>query len=105
MLRPHHDRRNGLAAQKAVFTKAAFWEYEQEWRILNSKGGPRTEGFPPELLDGVILGAKISSEHEATIRRWVRKRGVPTELLRARIDETFYRIRIENADARKGDPP
>lgn len=85
----HRDRE---ALVDAVLTKAEFWRYEQEWRIVDPYNGPGSRGFAPELLDAVILGANIRDEDEAMVREWVAKR--PIAFLRARIDDERYRMKI-----------
>lgn len=47
---------------KALLTKAKFWSYEDEYRILDPFKGPGLQEFPRELLDGVFLGASIETE-------------------------------------------
>lgn len=80
--------------KRALLTKADFWSYEKEWRIFlgaNSKGAHK---FPSESLDGIILGAKITTEDENKVRDWVRNSGHEVEWLRAIEHPTEFRLEI-----------
>lgn len=61
----------------AMRTKADFWEYEQEWRSLQPNMAGKIVDFDPEVVDGVILGAKCSDEDEDEVRRIVECRSLP----------------------------
>jgi len=54
--------------------KADDWEYEQEWRIVETKKGPGIQNFPEDALSGVILGCRITQENKEDLLRWCRKR-------------------------------
>lgn len=47
-----------------ILTKAEEWAYEQESRVLKSKGGAGNFDFKHELLSSVILGARSKSSVE-----------------------------------------
>ncbi|WP_336979125.1 DUF2971 domain-containing protein [Brevundimonas nasdae] len=47
---------------EALCTKADFWKYEQEWRYINPGAAGTVVEFNPNVIDAVILGAKISQE-------------------------------------------
>lgn len=64
----------------ALVTKAAFWSYEQEWRILQPSG-PGTYGFDPGRLKQIILGARISDGDRQRVRGWIEGRSI--EILEA----------------------
>lgn len=44
-------------------TKADIWKYEEEWRLINHTDGPGIYKYPPDRLDGIILGANISGNY------------------------------------------
>ena len=48
-------------------SKACSWRYQKEWRVVDwpTKAGVRS--FPPNLLTGLILGARMSEED----REWI----------------------------------
>lgn len=77
--------------------KSEHWEYEQERRIIKSHydGGSKIYTFDTELLTGIILGAKISSNDEKTILDWVSKKKTPTKIYKAKIDGDAYRLNIK----------
>ena len=81
--------------EAALLSKAQDWAYEKEWRIIDHDNGPGVQRFAPELLDGVILGARISSESEERIRAAVSQRSPATQLFKARLDGAAFRVLIK----------
>ena len=54
-------------------TKSTDWEYEQEWRYVllrPADEAPRRIPYPPEALTGVLLGHRISDEHQEKVCEW-----------------------------------
>jgi hypothetical protein len=84
-------------SEKALLTKADYWSYEKEWRILEHDKGPGVHVYPPALLDGIIMGALTPENDRALVREWIAERHVPTELLQARFHEQLYSLRMETA--------
>lgn len=85
--------------QKVVsifLTKAKFWEYEREWRIILAQSGPGAYPFPPEHLKGVILGVYISDDNKDQVISWIRERDCPIEVYQARLKEKEYGIYIDS---------
>ena len=80
--------------EAALLAKAGQWKYEQEWRLIHYKLGPGVRKFPEKALNGVVLGARISTTDEENVRRWVRGRRFPTQLLRAVQSLTNYSLTI-----------
>jgi hypothetical protein len=78
-------------------TKSNHWEYEKEWRIIKTphEGGAGIYTFQPELLTGVIIGAKISPGDEKAINDWVSKRKTPIRIFKAQMNRKSYRLDIE----------
>ncbi len=58
----------------ATLTKAKDWEYEEEYRIIDHRGGPGVRELPPALLSEVIIGCRMLPEHRAQIRGWCLRR-------------------------------
>jgi hypothetical protein len=79
---------------KALLTKADFWSYEQEWRVIDHDTGPGVHKFPGELLDAIILGARISAEDRQKVLTWVAQRRTIIEVLHAQIDDERFRLKI-----------
>jgi hypothetical protein len=78
-----------------VYTKAKEWAYEEEWRIhTHAASGPGVEQFPPQILTGVILGARISDADREAVISWTRQRETPCEILQATLAKHEYRIEI-----------
>ncbi|MBF0457433.1 MAG: DUF2971 domain-containing protein [Nitrospirae bacterium] len=78
-----------------IFTKAIDWCYEEEYRTMDFDNGPGEKHFPPELLTGVILGARMTPENKREVVGWVRARKTPTELLEAHIKEGSFSLEIK----------
>lgn len=77
----------------ALLTKAAFWEYEKEWRLISTSGN-RFLKFPERHLDGIILGARISIEDENIVQDWTRNRTAPISIFRAVPNARAYTLSI-----------
>lgn len=80
--------------QKLVMVKAAEWAYERELRMIDYRSPPGFRSFPSNMLTGVVLGARISSDDEAFILELVRKRNPEIDVLRARLSEERYCLDI-----------
>lgn len=85
------------AMEKALLNKAEDWKYENEWRIVEPRG-PGVREFPPDSLTGVILGARISAQHEVLIRQWANQRPSSPKLYRARPCSETFSIHIEEVN-------
>ena len=87
-------------AEKALLTKADFWSYEKEWRIIRYEdGGGQNCGiqiYPNEYLDGIIFGARISEVDKSDVVSWVKRRKNPVQLLQADLDPDTFRIVLSN---------
>lgn len=83
-------------SEKALLTKADFWSYEEEWRIVEHEAGPGVHKFPAGLLDAVILGARISPKDQERITKLVAQRRTKTDILHAQIDTKRFRLTIGN---------
>ena len=59
---------------KKLLIKADDWEYEQEWRIVETKKGSGIQNFPEDALSGVILGCRIERTDKENLIEWCRKR-------------------------------
>jgi hypothetical protein len=81
-----------------VYTKASEWAYEEEWRVHNADGGPGVKEFPPEILTGVIFGARIADVDRKAVCAWVRTRKTPCEFLQANLSKDQFRVEISPAD-------
>ncbi len=85
------------AMQNSVLLKSQDWSYEQEFRMIDYRGGAGYRDIPRGYLKGVILGARISDEDEEFVRTVCAERP-EIELERARIHDTEFRVEIGPAD-------
>jgi len=81
-------------SRDALLSKADFWSYENEWRLINPKRPPGVHRYPSELLEGVILGAKISDEDKDQLKEWISTLKHQVKLFQATINEKNFRIDI-----------
>jgi hypothetical protein len=83
--------------KSALLTKADYWSYEKEWRVINFKGVGSVE-LSPTALDGVIFGARISSSLRERITKLAAHRE-NIEFLNANFDPKNFRLHLTNAPA------
>lgn len=86
---------NWTMFQRALLTKADFWSYEEEWRLVINGKKPGSHRFPDGALDGIIFGCAVSKEHEDAVRLAASRYDI--EWLRASIDERTFRLNIVRA--------
>ena len=81
-------------AQAVVLTKAQWWGYEQEWRILlvDQPLGPHP--YRPEALDSVILGCAAPQDQEAFVRASLAKSAPGIRVDRATIADGEYGLAV-----------
>lgn len=78
-----------------IFTKAQFWKYEKEWRIVEHDNGRGTYKFPKELLTGNIFGSQMCDKNKKDIREWVRLNKLKPIFYQASIKDKEYGLNIE----------
>lgn len=76
----------------ALCTKAEFWAYEQEWRLIGSADAHSKLRFDPNVITGLIFGAKITPEDEAWLRQKLAGRNI--ELMRATPSHKTFDLEI-----------
>lgn len=80
--------------EATLLTKASFWEYEQEWRIIGHNHGPGTYQFPPQLLTGVILDCQMQDETKQTIKEWASRRNPCPRVYQAEVKQREFGIAV-----------
>ena len=80
-----------------VATKSNHWKYEKERRVVKTEeeGGSKIYTFEPELLTGVILGAKISAADEKKVLSWVEMSNSDIVVYRAKMNINSYSLDIK----------
>lgn len=76
---------------KYLLTKTRQWEYEQEWRLVDS-GFTGSWPFPPAALSGVIFGSAISESDREEVIKWIEARKLRVDLLQARVEGPHIQI-------------
>lgn len=79
--------------EQVILTKADFWGYEREWRLLDQDSGPGLHPFPASALDGVIFGVETSQSDMNDIAALADAFANPIQLLKASIDDRLFELR------------
>jgi hypothetical protein len=92
------------AVRHAFLTKADYWRYEREFRVVAKEGADATSGFlpchqgyvqiKPTALLGLILGCQMSSAHRAEAIAIASAANHKVRFYDAILDEDTYRLRI-----------
>jgi hypothetical protein len=83
------------AASAVLLTKAAFWDYEAEWRTLSIPGEAGFRKFTPGMLTGVVLGVATSTENRKMVADLCAKSATELRLLEAKIRPGAYAIDVK----------
>jgi hypothetical protein len=81
--------------EKSLLTKSDDWGYEHEWRIVEYQNGPGVYEISEHALTGIILGARISDEHEQQVTRWISQRSPSIPQYKAAPSTTEFRVIIK----------
>lgn len=82
------------ATMKSILTKGITWAYEKEWRIVRDRGGRQVVQPQRSVIDGVILGARISIEDRKMVLGWVNEARRPMEVYQAGVDASEYALAV-----------
>lgn len=85
----------------SLLTKAKEWEYEKEYRILNTRMVTKTAKFPEEALTGVIFGVKTPECNKKLILDWCNCRNSKVAVYQARLKENEYGLVIDKLEISK----
>lgn len=68
-----------------MLTKADFWAYEREWRLLHTSatGGAGARRYGAQCIASVHLGCRITPETRAEVLSWCAERSAPIEVYQA----------------------
>ena len=78
----------------ALLTKADFWAYEAEWRMIGYREGPGLYEFPAICLDAIIFGARTSSDDHQEILALAKSRQYPVKIYKTEFDASQFRMHI-----------
>lgn len=78
-----------------IFTKARFWKYEKEWRIVDHEHGRGLYRFPIKALTGVIFGENMEKKHKKNIKEWIQMNDFTSIFYQASIKDKEYGLNIE----------
>lgn len=79
---------------KSLLTKADFWTYEEEWRMISPSRPPGVHKYPADLLVGVILGANMSAENTDIVMKWISNKKRNVDIFQASINEKNFGLDI-----------
>lgn len=77
-------------AEASLLTKARYWEYEQEWRIIIWAFPSRVHQCKRDVVERLYLGCEISESDENTLINMVK--GKKTEVYKLDTDEYTYSL-------------
>jgi hypothetical protein len=86
------SKRNPEPQMKFFFTKSRCWEYEQEWRILQPRGGTAVP-FDSAALTGIYLGCEMPEVHQEVIVRLLA--GFPAHVYEMKSAATKFKVEAE----------
>ena len=74
-----------------LMTKAEQWQYENEYRCIDPKGGG-LRSFPEDQLAAVLLGCQMSDADRTEVLSWVEQRKRPLVVYQAHMADRKYAI-------------
>ena len=104
---PDDDNSDLLTA--TFLTKARYWKYETEFRVIAKEGAanaeshfiPSHQGYvqiKPSALIGLILGCQINPKHREEAIAIARAATNKVEIYQAHLDEESYQLKILKSD-------
>ena len=84
----------GPLGDKVLLTKAKCWEHETEWRISVADYANRAIKSPHPILEGIILGCKMSPEQRMEIIELNNQRARPVQIFEARKKKFEFALEI-----------
>lgn len=82
--------------RRCLLMKAAEWEYESEWRLIELDTEPGEYPFPPPFLDRIVFGALCPPETITEICSWLVGRPSPVRLFKADLARDRYAIHVSD---------
>ncbi len=79
---------------EGVFTKAKRWEYEHEYRKIETEKDPGNHWLPTGMVKGVILGCRISAPDRAFVMQLVEKADHDVAVYEASVEPGRYAVTI-----------
>ena len=80
--------------EKALYTKADYWAYEQEWRVL-SRNYVGVRLFTPRDLPSIIFGARCPEDDKVRVREWAKAGGLLPAFYQAQFDSKTFGLRVK----------
>ena len=90
------DIKNIHQYRKAFGIKSQHWSYEEERRIIKAEDheGPGLYSFEPELMTGVILGARMDEDSKDKVLHWIEDYPTEITVYQAKLNEYEYKLDI-----------
>lgn len=80
--------------EKALFIKADYWAYENEWRVL-SRNYIGHKLFCPRDLPTIVFGAKCSQADKRSVEKWARTGKLAPAFYQAQFDSKTFELRLK----------
>jgi hypothetical protein len=84
----------GTYQDKVVLTKASFWAYEREWRIIEHEHGSGVYRYNQGDLKQIIFGVKTPSKDVDTVLAILKERQLSPKLFKAGLHEENFAIKL-----------
>jgi len=84
----------GPLGDKVLLTKAKCWEHEAEWRITVADCANRAIKSPHPILEGIILGCKMTPAQRVEITALNNRRERPVQIFEARKKQFEFALEI-----------
>lgn len=81
----------------AFLTKADFWSYEREWRLIRPDRPPGFYRCPPGSLKAIVVGARISVQQKQAVRDLVAALDPAPALHQAHFHSSQFRMEIRTS--------
>ena len=85
--------------EKSVLTKADFWAYEKEWRIIEHEKGAGVYAFAASHLEEIIFGLNAQPTDKRAVKEALANLGLHPQIRQAVKHATEFRIELVNDDA------
>jgi len=79
---------------KALLTKAKYWGYEKEFRIIKNNAANKYEMINPEEVDSIYFGIKTENANVEKIRDINKNKNI--KFFKCEIDENSYSLKIKS---------
>lgn len=78
----------------ALRTKAEFWAYEKEWRLMLAGAARKSMDIPKNVVASIILGARCTQETAARVEQIAAQSSSSLIIRKAEISSTAFKLEV-----------